>query len=186
MRALIETALIEPQQATVDYREALNLAPHNPNILQDYGWFLCSHKHYLQSFPLFHQSLLDGTGDQTQKTYLALGVCQYRAGNLRQAIQTLTHGLAIFPGDPALQTNLAMALDRAGNASDALQRIRSVDYGSAATPESLWIGILIAHKLHDAQDAEQWSSQLNDHYPNNPWTELSKRRAYDDTSIFTY
>lgn len=186
MRALVYSALHEAADARADYRRALSLEPDNPTLDQDYGWFLCNQRRYGESFRFLRQALAPQDSLPSAKTYLALGVCEYRDARFTDAVQTLTQGLRAQPGNPALQTDLAMALYRDGKPEAALRRIRMVDDGPYASPQSLWVGILLARMNGHAGDASRWTSELIENDPGNHWSILAQQGRFSDTSIFKY
>ncbi|MCE1163195.1 MAG: type IV pilus biogenesis/stability protein PilW [Thiomonas sp.] len=186
MRALIYTALNDSAKADANYREALRLAPDNPDALHNYGWFLCQQRRYPDSFAQFNKALSIQNYRYPVRTYLALGVCQYRAGDWAASEGTLKKGFALDPGNPALSTNLAVVLDRMGKAKEALFYIERVNSGQYASAQSLWVGILIARKAGNAADAALWTNQLEQRFPDSREAIAAQQGRFDDSTLLNY
>jgi len=183
MRALIFSALNDSAKAEANYKEALRLSPDNADALHNYGWFLCQQRRYAESFALFDKALALPNYRYPVRTYLALGVCQYRAGDWAVAEQTLKKGFALDPANPALSTNLAVVLNRLGKPQDALFYIARVNSGPYASAQSLWVGILIARKAGNAIDAAQWTNQLEQRFPDSREAIAAQQGRFDDSTL---
>lgn len=186
MRALIYMTMNDPDKADSNYREALRLAPGDPDALHNYGWFLCQQKRYAESFAQFDKALATPNYRYPVRTYLALGVCQYRSGNWAAAEQSLRKGFALDPANPAVATNLAVVLDRLGKDNDALFYIARVNAGQYASAQSLWVGILIARKAGHPDDAAQWINQLEQKFPDSTEAIAAQQGRFDDSALLKY
>lgn len=184
MRALIYMAMGDNDNADANFRQALKYNPGNTDALHNYGWFLCQQKRYPSSFEMFRKALAQPGYRFASRTYLALGVCEYRAGDLKASEGTLRKGFSLDPANPALATNLAFVLYRMGNAKDALFYIGRVNGGTYASAQSLWIGILAARKAGNTSLADGWTNQLVQHFPDSREAILAQQRRFNDDAIF--
>ena len=57
MRALVHNYLREPQHAEDNFREALRYAPDDPEIANNYGWFLCQNGKYKEAHQCYDSVL---------------------------------------------------------------------------------------------------------------------------------
>jgi type IV pilus assembly protein PilF len=186
MRALIYMALGDNAKAEANFHEALRLSPDNADALHNYGWFLCQQKRYPAAFVQFDKALASPNYRYPVRTYLALGVCQYRAGDLNASEATLKKGFALDPANPALSTNLALVLDRLGKSKEALFYISRVNNGQYASAQSLWVGILIARHAGNALDAAQWTNQLEQRFPDSREAIAAQQGRFDDSTLLKY
>ncbi len=186
MQALIHMSLGENDQAETSFRKALSLAPDNPDTLHNYGWFLCSNKRYKESFEMFRRALAVQGYRNAQRTDLAYGVCQYRAGDLAGAEKTLTAGFALDPANPALSTNLAMVQYLRHEYPKALFYIRRVNSAPGASAQTLWLGVLIARKANDATDSAAWSQELISKFPDSVEAIAAQQGRYDDSALLPH
>ncbi len=186
MRALIEMSMGQDAQAEASFRKALSLAPDNPDTLHNYGWFLCSAKRYRESFGMFRKALAVPGYRKAERTDLAYGVCQYRAGDLSGAEKTLREGFAIDPANPALATNLAMVQYLRHEYKQAIFYIRRVNASGSANAQTLWLGILIARHAGDAQDAAAWTNLLVNKYPDSNEAIAAQQGHFDDSALLPH
>ncbi len=183
MKGLIEMGLGHERRADADFRQALSLAPDNGDTLHNYGWFLCSQGRYAESFTQFARALKVHGYRSAERTDLAYGVCQLRAGDVTGAEHTLRRGFALDPANPAMATNLALALHRQHRDRDALFYIARVNDAATANAQSLWLGVLIARRLGDAQRQAAWTAQLTQRFPNSQEAIAVQQGHFDDPGL---
>lgn len=186
MQALIHMSLGQNDQAEASFSKALSLAPDNPDTLHNYGWFLCSIKRYPDSFAMFRKALAVQGYRNAQRTDLAYGVCQYRAGDLAGAERTLRAGFSLDPSNPAIATNLAMVQYLQHEYAHAMFYIQRVNAGNSANAQTLWLGVLIARKSGDATSAAQWSQMLVQKYPDSMEAIAAQQGRYDDSTLLPH
>jgi type IV pilus assembly protein PilF len=188
-RALIEQSLGQVSAATQDYRTALSLDPHAVAIRTDFGWLLCSDHAYHEAMAQFtwaRSELEDASNPGMARLDLDSGVCAYRAGMWQVALRDLNQALAVEPAAPVVQTNLALVLFRSGHARDALAQLQTVNSNPGADAQTLWLGVLVARRLGDMLDMQEWRTRLVREFPNSEWAILAQQADYDDKSIFSY
>ncbi len=183
MKGLIEMGLGHDGRADSAFRKALSLEPDNGDTLHNYGWFLCSRGRYAESFTQFSRAQKVRGYRSAERTDLAYGVCQLRAGDAAGAEHTLRQGFALDPANPAMATNLALALHRLRRDHDALFYIARVNDSPAANAQSLWLGVLIAHGLGDAQRQAAWTAQLTQRFPNTQEAIAVQQGHFGDTGL---
>ncbi len=183
MQALIQMSLGQNPQAEQSFRKALSIAPGNADALHNYGWFLCTNHRYPESFTMFQRALAVPGYRYPERTDLAYGVCQYRAGDLVGAEKTLRAGFSLDPANPALSTNLALVLYRQNKFKDALFYIQRVNTGKYASAQSLWVGILIARRSGDTLDTDTWTTQLEQRFPDSREAIAVQQGRFDDPSL---
>ena len=167
LRGLIYDLLGEPQLAEESFRRAAQMDPRNGSVLHNHGWYLCRKQRFLEADSLFDRALLLPSSVATSKTMLVKGVCQMRNGRMAEAEKTLARAYEQDPSNPAAAFNLARALYINGNFERARFYIRRVNnVPEQANPESLWLGIRIAHKLHNLGEREELVTSLRSKFPN--------------------
>ncbi len=186
MQALIYMSLGQNDQAESSFRKALSLGPDNPDTLHNYGWFLCSRRRYQESFRMFRRALAVQGYRNVERTDLAFGVCQYRAGDLAGAEKTLRDGFALDPASPAVSTNLAMVQYLQREYSQAMFYIGRVNASSNASAQTLWLGVLIARKADDSAKATLWSQQLIQKFPDSREAIAAQQGQYDDSILLPH
>lgn len=167
LRGLIYDLLGEPQLAEDSFRRAAQMDPRNGSVLHNHGWYLCRKQRYAEGDALFDRALSLPSSVAPAKTLLVKGVCQMRNGRMAEAEKTLARAYEQDPSNPAAAFNLARVLYNNGNFERARFYIRRVNnVPEQANPESLWLGIRIAHQLHNQGEREELATSLRSKFPN--------------------
>ena len=69
-------------KAEADFQKALKIAPRNPDVNNNYGWFLCNIGQPRQSIQYFLNALKDPLYDTPDVAYANAGACAMKAGDL--------------------------------------------------------------------------------------------------------
>ncbi|OIN94451.1 MAG: type IV pilus biogenesis/stability protein PilW [Comamonadaceae bacterium CG1_02_60_18] len=180
LRGLIYMRLNEYAIAEDSFKRALALNPRDSNVLHNLGWLKCQVTQYPQSVVFFEQALSDPLYAERAKTYMALGLCQVRAGNLPQAEAALMKSYEYDAGNPVTGYNLANLLYQKNQDSRARFYIRRINNSALANAETLWLGIKIERRLGDQASMSQLGSQLIKRFPESKQTAFYQRGAFDE------
>lgn len=180
LRGLIFMRLGDPRAAEDSFRRAIALNPRNADTLHNYGWLLCQEARYPEAESSFQQALAIPLYGGRTKTFLAMGVCQARAGQLAAAEASLKHAYELDAGNPVTGYNLSRVLYMRGDYERARFYIRRINNSELANAESLWLGIKVEHRLNDQESQDQLAEQLRKRYPNSRERGLLDRKAFDE------
>jgi type IV pilus assembly protein PilF len=181
LRGLIYANLGDPGLAEDSFRRALALDRQDPDVMQNYGWFLCQQGKYPQAHALFKQALEVPRYRDTPRTLLAKGVCQARAGQTVDAETTLQRAYELEPANPAIGVNLAEVLVQRGNLERARLLIRRVNsQAEVVNAQTLWLAARIEHKLGNRDGAQALGDQLRARFPQSPEAGAYDRRQFDE------
>jgi len=180
LRGLILMRLGDMPGAEDSFRRAIALNPRNADTLHNYGWLQCQQARYPEAERSFQQALAIPLYGGRSKTYLAMGVCQARAGNLNAAESNLRHAYELDAGNPITGYNLSRVLYMRGDYERARFYIRRLNNSELANAESLWLGIKVENRLNDQQALSQLGDQLRKRYPNSPERASLDRKAFDE------
>ena len=167
LRGLIYGNLKENAKADEDFRKALSLKPNDPDVNNNYGWYLCHSDRARQSIAYFLNALKDPLYDTPDVAYANAGACAMKAGDLDGAQNYLLNAMRLARG-PAPGTRVLMAelLYRRGNFDEAKvylgEAIKAMDTPS---PEALWLGVRIERRLGNKTGEGNYASQLRSRYP---------------------
>ncbi|SCK20171.1 type IV pilus biogenesis/stability protein PilW [Vogesella sp. LIG4] len=170
-RALILMQLGVDKDADQAFQQALRIDNRNPEVNNNYGYFLCARGRYDEALQRFDQALADPFFDTPQSAMVNKALCLERMKRVEDANQLLLAALRRAPNDPtALRELTRMALDRnnVDMADFYFQRIGSEQRQNGA-PE-LWLGVRIARLRHDAATAEHLADLLKKRFPDSPET----------------
>lgn len=170
VRGLVYTRLQEYAKAEDDFRRALGMAPNDPEVNNNYGWYLCETGKERQSIGYFLQALKDPLYETPDRAYTNAGTCALKAGDFEAAQNYLLNAVR-FSRDGALPARLKLAslFYRKGNFGEAdiylKEVLRMMDPPVA---EALWLGLRIQRRLGNRAQENNYTSQLRSLYPTSP------------------
>jgi type IV pilus assembly protein PilF len=167
VRGLVRTFLRETESAEEDFRRALRLAPEDPEINNNYGWFLCQTGKERQSIVYFLNAVKNPLYSTPDRAYTNAGGCALKAGDLIGAERYLQQAIRLSKdGGIAARVELASLNYRRGTLDEARRLINEALQGmEPASPEALWLALRIDRKLGNRQSESAFASQLRSRYP---------------------
>jgi len=181
LRGLIYAALGDPEMADDSFRHAMQLAPHDGDLMHNYGWFLCQQRRYIDADAQFNLAIAEPSYRAAPRTLLVQGICQARAGKPQDAERTLSHAYELDPTNPTIAVNLTEVLYRNGQYERARFYIRRVNTKQElASAQTLWLAARIEHKLAQAEQVQALGAQLRDRFPQSPETLLFEKGKFDE------
>lgn len=180
LRGLIYMRLADPGQAEESFRRALQLNPRDANVQHNYAWLMCQSQRYPESIRMFEQALTNPLYAGRSKTYMAMGLCQARAGLRPEAEQSLARSYELDAGNPITGYNLSRLLYERGEFPRAQFYIRRINNSELANAESLWLGIKVERRMNDSAAMGQLSEQLRKRFPQSPERQSLDRGAFDE------
>ena len=181
LRGLIYAALAEPATADESFRRAKELAPHNADVMQNYGWFLCQQKRFPEADAQFAAAIAEPTYTEQARSMLTRGVCQARAGQWAESERTLSKAYELDPGNPTTAVNLSQVLYKNGQYERARFYIRRVNTkDELVSAQTLWLSAQIEHKLGQEDQVQDMGAQLHKRFPNAQETLLFDKGKFDE------
>lgn len=163
--ALYNQRIADNAAAQHYYQQALNLAPDNGAVLNNYGAFLCSLGQYVQAQQQFSAAMQAPDYGQVADSLENAGYCFLKAGQTDEARKLLTRALKI---DPDKGIPLLVEADKQFGEGKRLQAqllLDSYQHVLPASADSLWLQIRFA-ALADRQDSVQrYGKQLARSFP---------------------
>jgi type IV pilus assembly protein PilF len=181
LRGLIYSNLGDQKLAEESFRHALQLNPRDVDNMHNFGWYLCQQRRYPEADDYFRQALAVPQYREPQRTLLAQGVCQARAGDMETAERTLSRSYELDPNNPATAVNLAEVLYRRGEYERArfyMRRVNNLEGVSNA--QTLWLAARIENRLGNRQGAQDFGTQLSNRFPDSREAALFQRGAFDE------
>lgn len=180
LRGLIYMRLNELPLAQESFLKALAVRPRDPNILHNLGWLKCQQALYPEALADFSQALANPAYGARAKTYMAQGLCQIRAGQRREAEQSLLRAYEFDAANPVTGYNLANLLFQNAEFARAQFYIRRLNNSEWANAESLWLGIKVENKMADRVAMLQLANQLDKRFPQSKEASAYRRGAFDE------
>lgn len=165
---LVYAMLGENAKAEANFRSALELAPNDSEIRQNWGWFLCSHGKPREAIPEFDLAVRNPLYRTPDIALVNAGKCSAEIGDNRRADEYYRRALAVNPQSTTAAYNLSLLKFREDRMDEARVLIRRVTQQTTAPPEALYLGMCIERRLGDRATEASYVSQLRNRYPESP------------------
>lgn len=179
LAGLVHMYLGDRSQAESSFSRALSIAPHDPDISNNYGWFLCQSGQEQQSFEYFQRAARNPLYKTPSKPRLNAGICYYRLGKLAEARASFDDAMRFAPGDPQVSFWLAQTSFRQGDLVQSRGHIADIEKRVELTAEALWLGLRVERGLGNREAEARFSSQLRRRFPTAPETTRLLKGDYE-------
>lgn len=179
MFGLVYLELREKGLAEESFQRALRLAPNDPDINHNYGWYLCQSEREEQSVDYFLRAIRNPLYQKPWRSYSAAGLCLLRINKLEDAEALFQRALKINRNDPRANLQMGEIRYRQGAFDEAQRWVRRFEQVSPSTAESLWLGLRIERKLGQRMNEASLASQLRRRFPGSPQYQKLQRGEYD-------
>lgn len=180
LRGLIYMRLNDNLLAEESFRRALQLNPQAASVQHNYGWMLCQQGRMQDAYAQFRAAIASPVYADRAKSWMAMGVCQSKAGAQIEALNSLTRAVELEPSNPVVGYNLALVLMQRGELTRAQFYVRRVNNGEFANAESLWLGIRVEQLLGNKDAVTQLGMQLRRRFAQSKEAGLFERGAFDE------
>jgi len=176
---LVNMELKDNAGADANFRRGLQLAPQDPDLNHNYGWFLCQSGREEQSIQWFLNAIRNPLYQTPAKSFAAAGRCLVKR-NPTEAATYFDRALRLDPNSLQALLPYADLLYQRGQLQEAKVLVarfnRLVPDG---TPESLWLGVRIERKLGDRLAEATLANQLRRRYAGSTEYQALQRGDYD-------
>lgn len=171
MQALVFMEIKEDGQAREAFSRALSLQPNNPEVLNNYGWFLCLRNDPDRGVELMRRASQDNMYPTPEKAFLSMGLCMRRLGRNNEAEEALRRAVVLRPDLIGALYNLAQITYERGQVADAENYLlRFMRLTSQPPLEALVMGVRIARARNDGAAEQSYLQQLRRRFPDAPET----------------
>ena len=162
---LVHMYLRENALADENFRRALSLAPGDPEISNNYGWFLCQTGKERESVAYFLAAVKNPLYPTPERAYLNAGQCSLRAGDERSAADFLDKALRFGRPVPQAFLPLARIEFNRGQAREARRLLGELHRQAEPTAESLALAMRVEQTLGDRMAQTSYATQLRRRFP---------------------
>lgn len=162
---LVHQSLGQTQEAEENFRRSMELDRTNPQILNNYGQFLCGQDRGGEAEKLFLQAAKDPLYQTPDLALTNAGLCAQRNGDVARATEYFNKALVLNPRAPATLLALGEVQYNNENYEDAQKLFQRYLKVAPQTPRSLWLGIRIADKVGDKDAKASYTMLLKNKYP---------------------
>jgi type IV pilus assembly protein PilF len=167
---MLYSRLGDIDKADSHYDRAVSLDPENPEILNSYAAFLCTHARYERGEKIALRAAANQLYKTPEVAFLNAGNCARNGGKVKAAEDNYRHALNARPrfGAALFQmADLQYSQTQYLSARAFLERYLAVARSNAS---SLWLAVRIERGLGNASAANDYARRLKNDYPNSPET----------------
>ena len=170
VRGLVHASLKEYGKAEDDFRRALDIAPNDPDVNNNYGWYLCETGKERQSIAYFLNALKSPLYETPDRAYTNAGTCALKVGDLDGAQGYLLKALQLSrDGAMTARLQLANLFYRRGIYEEARVYLNdALKMMEPPTADALWLGLRLERKQGNKAAEGGYASQLRGRYPTSP------------------
>jgi len=165
MLGVLYQRLGESAKAEDSFEDGLNLAPNNPNLLNNYGQFLCRENRPDEAETAFLKARKNPLNENPARALTNAGTCAMRNDDLERAETHYREALQLNPQQQLALIQMADIQYQNGeylSARGYLQRYLEV---ANHTARSLWLGIRIENELDNPDKVSSYALLLKSNFP---------------------
>ena len=164
-RALLFERMGDSSQADAEFRAALRLAPHDPNMVNNYAVYLCQTGRTDEGVKRFLEAAHNALYPTPEAAYTNAGVCLRAAKRDEEARVNFTRALQLQPnyGEAAFQ--LATLQFQHGELAPARASIDAYMGSFTETADLLLLGVRVARAQGDRLAAQRYARKLQLDFP---------------------
>lgn len=177
---LIYMELDDRVQAEANFQRALRMEPDNPELNNNYGWYLCRTGREKAAMEYFQRAADNKLYATPALPLQNAGVCMMQVRDYKSAEVYLRQSFERDATSAVVKFQLARLylatrqLDRANFYFSLIER------DIEPTAETLWLGLRIARAQGDVQAERAYAEQLRRRFPNSNEASLLRRGVFDE------
>jgi type IV pilus assembly protein PilF len=165
VRAVVADRRGEVASAGDHYRRAVELAPHQGAMFNNYGTWLCANGRPVESLEWFQRALADPNYPRRTTAMANAGACAIDAGQAEAGVELLESALQSDPENPVALGAMARHEFSAGRAFQARAFSQRRLAAAPADPAALLLASQIEQKLGDKEAADRYVQRLRAEFP---------------------
>ncbi|HWU97723.1 MAG TPA: type IV pilus biogenesis/stability protein PilW [Oxalicibacterium sp.] len=166
MAALTYMELGQTRLAEDHFQRAMKLAPNDPDLNNNFGWFLCQNGRPEQSIVYFDTAAANKSYQSPAKALANAGTCSLMMKNSLAAERYFNEAFRLDPTNTATNIGLARINYDRGEFQNARFYITRLVNANVLTAEVLWLGVKTERKLGNRSAENSLATQLRRRYPN--------------------
>jgi len=180
MFGLIYLELREPRLAEQSFQNGLRIAPQDPDLNHNYGWFLCQQSgRETEAMAYFQAALRNPLYATPWRTHAAAGTCAQRIGRPADAERSFENALRDEPDELNSLLQLGQIRFRQNRLEESRRLVSRFNKLIEPTAESLWLALRVERKLGERALEQSYANQLRRRFPASQEYQLLQRGEYD-------
>jgi type IV pilus assembly protein PilF len=165
---LINMTLRENAAAEEQFRKALHLAPSDPEINNNFGWFLCQTERAKESVPYFMAAIRNPLYTTPGKAMTALGICYLKLRDDAAAEDFFSKATRVDPANAEAKYWLADIYYRKGRYFEARHLLSELNIVIEPNAASTWLALRVERKIGDREGEARYGSQMRRKFQGTP------------------
>jgi type IV pilus assembly protein PilF len=166
MAALTYMELGQTRLAEDHFQRAMKLTPNDPDLNNNYGWFLCQNGRPEQSIAYFDIAASNKSYQSPAKALANAGTCSLMMKNATAAERYFNEAFRLDPTNTSTNIGLARINYDQGDFQNARFYIKRMVSANVLTAEVLWLGVKTERKLGNRTAENSLATQLRRRFPN--------------------
>lgn len=166
MLGIVNMDLRRYDEAEKAFQKALKLDKNDPDIHNNYGWFLCTSGQHARGQEWLSKAWNNPLYNTPEKALYNAGRCARMANDQVRAVEFFAKALQISPTSTAIMYELATMQFDQGNYAKVLEVVDRIHTVEKASPQTLWLALRAENRLGHAAEVESYGSQLQRKFPN--------------------
>jgi type IV pilus assembly protein PilF len=176
MQGLVFMELREDVMARQAFDQALRLQPNSAEVLNNFGWFLCTRNDTTRALEMLQRAQGDAMNPTPEKVMLSTGLCFRRIGKNAEAEEYLRRAVLIRPELIGALYNLALITYERGAMQDAENYLNRYMRMTTPAVDGLALGVKVARAMKDKAAEDSYMQQLRRRFPDAAQTAELERR----------
>ncbi len=165
LRALVLMQQGEVPGATRNLKQALQIEPEHPGLLNNMGWLLCETGRYDEGQTYFRRALAIRSYPTPARALFNAGRCSLRAGRHAEATEFFRQALSVDPALSGAHASLARLAFESGDYARAKAHMLRVLTSDQAAKDDYQMAIAIERKLGDRMAEQSLTQQWKKRFP---------------------
>ena len=164
-RAMLFERMHNPDKADAEFRTSLRLAPHDPQVVNNYAVYLCQNGRTEEGVRRFEEAAHNALYRTPEAAYTNAGVCLRAAKRDDEARADFGHALALRPNFAEAAYQLTELQFQHGELAPARAGIDAFIGNYEATADLLLLGVRVARAQGDRIGAQRYARRLQLDFP---------------------
>jgi type IV pilus assembly protein PilF len=177
---LIYMELDDRPQAEASFQRALRMEPDNPEINNNYGWFLCRTGREKSALDYFQRAADNKLYATPALPLRNAGVCMMQLREYKEAEGYLRRSFERDASSAVVKFQLARLYLATRQLERANFYFSLLEKDLEPTAETLWLGLRIARAQGDVMAERNYAEQLRRRFPNSNEASLLRRGVFDE------
>lgn len=154
-----------PNEAEGHFKQALDITPKDPSLLNNYAVLLCDLERFGESQRYFEQALNDPVYSGKASIYANMAECAEGQNNLKRAEEYYLQALRLNPKLPSANLGMARMTFDMSLYTQSRQYLERYLERRKHNAQSLWLGILLERRAGNRNRVASYAMLLKGRFP---------------------